>query len=338
MPLYLYLLQAATISLIPETEKAHSRLALCFCPSHQLPCNSSAKSCSFLYRRLFSAGIPAGWTNVDSNNVGVAWKWTTTGAFQPNVNGDDNFLSPTEFRMQRTDTWCMTQTQRTLLSVVVSGRFLLQCYRLFNTSHCSFDYGGTNTFLMFEDAAAIFPNTGHVYVSTDSTTWYLVHAAEAGLTNNTGAPNPSAVVENISVCKHCVSGNWLFTETGHGTGCLMMLNCQNSFSWRWCCWWFHRRISLKFQSNREAFADRRPLWTTVDLIWPMQVLVLMCSWMIFQMNVFTGTSSVVPLIASVIHHLYWLQVMFLLIQDCTSFVRLFLLLVMLMVLTTPFFL
>ncbi|MFN8144642.1 MAG: T9SS type A sorting domain-containing protein [Bacteroidia bacterium] len=280
--------------------KAHSRLAPASARHIQLPHATHQQSRVAFFTEDFSAGIPAGWTNVDSNNVGVAWKWTTTGAFQPNVNGDDNFLSPTG--TSAANGYMMYDSDSANASI--GGEWAILTSNAIDCStHPTVRLTMNEYFLMFEDAAAIFPNTGHVYVSTDSTTWYLVHAAEAGLTNNTGTPNPSAVVENISAIAGGASTVYLkFVFTG---------------DWSW--YWMFDDVELSELpsvdagvvddgfigeypeipiNQAEAFAIEGRIvnnsgsdLTNASLSFDVFLNDL-------STNVFTGTSSVVPLIAA----------------------------------------
>lgn len=161
----------------------------------QLPHATAQHSRVDFYTEDFSLGIPAGWSNVDSTNVGVSWKWTTTGAFQPNINGDDSWLS--DVGTSAANGYMMYDSDSANASV--GGEWaILTSGAIDCSTHPTVRLTMYEYFLKWEDAAAIFPNTGHVYVSSDSINWTLIHAAETGLANNVGTANPSFVSANIS--------------------------------------------------------------------------------------------------------------------------------------------
>lgn len=252
------------------------------------------------YTEDFSLGIPVGWTNIDSNNVGVAWKWTTSGAFNPNVNGDDNFLS--DVGTSAANGYMMYDSDSANASI--GGEWAILTSNAIDCStHPSVRLTMYEYFLKFQDAAAIFPNTGHVYVSNDSINWTLVHAAETGLANNAGTPNPSFVSANIT----SVAG-------GQSTVYLKFV-----FTGDWSWYWMFDDVALGELPTVDAaivddgFIGECPLLPINQAeAFKMEGRVLnnggsdinnvSINFDVFKgdlsTNVFTGTSSVAPLIAA----------------------------------------
>ena len=145
------------------------------------------------YSEVFAGGIPPTWQNIDSSGSGVVWTWTTTGTFVDYVGND----SLSTVGTSASNGYLMFDSDSA--GVTTQGNYGVLITDAIDCSlHSSVRVTFNEYFQKFDDLTPLYLNTARVYVSTDGTTWTLIHAADAGLANNDETPNPLAVSLNIS--------------------------------------------------------------------------------------------------------------------------------------------
>ncbi|HNQ60867.1 MAG TPA: choice-of-anchor J domain-containing protein [Bacteroidia bacterium] len=159
--------------------------------------NSSSKmnrtSSAPFYSEVFAGGIPPTWQNIDSSGSGVRWTWTTTGTFVDYLGNDSLSVVGTSasngYLMFDSDS--AGGTAQGEYGVLITDA--IDC-----STHPTVRVTFNEYFTKYDALTPTYLNTARVYVSTDGTTWTMIHAADDGLAVNDETPNPQAVSLNIS--------------------------------------------------------------------------------------------------------------------------------------------
>jgi len=169
------------------------------------------------YSEDFSAGIPAGWTNVDISGNNILWRTTTTGSLNTNVIVD-TLLNPVGtsaangYLIIDSDSAGQGITEDALLTT--------------SPINCS---AHPNVHLVFNEYFAQYlSSTATVSVSNDNVTFTDFHLAHAGLTTNQGTPNPNFVDVDITAI------------AGGQSTVYIRFNYHGS----WDYWWFIDDVQL----------------------------------------------------------------------------------------------
>lgn len=186
------------------------------------------------YSDDFSTGINANWANYDSAGAGRRWEWTLSGCHNAVTYAGteiDTFstvgtTSATGFIMFDSDS---ADTPGGEYGVLITDA--IDC-----SAHPGVRLSFNELFAKFQSTAAVYPNTGRVYVSNDSTNWTLVHSADAGLSNNQATLNPTAVDVDITA----VAG-------GQST-----VYIKFSYTGDWSYWWYVDDLALTEPPAAEA--------------------------------------------------------------------------------------
>ena len=154
--------------------------------SRHIPVKNQTQSPPF-FSEDFSAGIPAGWTNVDNSGNGVVWRTTTTGAV--------NTTSPVDEQLNPVGT--SAANGYLILDSDSAGPGITQNSDLISSAiNCS---GHSIVHLSFNEYFAQYgASTGTVSVSNDNVNWIIVHQAESGLASDSGTANPNSPDIDIS--------------------------------------------------------------------------------------------------------------------------------------------
>lgn len=150
-----------------------------------VPVNNQVQSPPF-FSEDFSAGIPAGWSNVDNSGNGVLWRTTTTGAF--------NTTTPVEEQLNPAGT--SASNGYLILDSDSAGAVNENTDLTTVAINCS---GHAAVHMVFNEYFAQYgASTGAVKVSNDNINWVDVHHAESGLTSDSGTANPYSLDIDIS--------------------------------------------------------------------------------------------------------------------------------------------
>lgn len=147
------------------------------------------------FSEVFAGGIPPTWQNIDSSGSGVYWTWTTSGTFY-SYPGTNDSLSVTD--ASASNGYLMFDSDSA--QGTAQGEYGVLITEAIDCSlHSTVQLDFNEYFSLFNGIGAPLPNTARVYISTDASTWTLIHAADDGLVSNYDeTPNPLAVSINIS--------------------------------------------------------------------------------------------------------------------------------------------
>ncbi len=164
--------------------------------------NDALQSSPF-FSEDFSAGIPAGWTNVDNSGNNVLWRTTSTGAL--------NTTTPVDEQLNPAGT--SASNGYLILDSDSAGSVIENTDLTTVAINCS---GHSTVHLIFNEYFAQYgSSTGKVKVSNDNVTWVPVHNAETGLGPDSGTANPYTLDFDISATAANQSTVYLrFTYTG----------------------------------------------------------------------------------------------------------------------------
>lgn len=150
-----------------------------------VPVNNQVQSPPF-FSEDFSAGIPAGWTNVDNSGNNVLWRTTTNGAVSTTTPVDEQ-LNPVGtsalngYLILDSDSAGAVNENTDLTTVAINCSGHAVVHMVFNEYFAQ--YGAS---------------TGAIKVSNDNINWVDVHHAESGLTSDSGTANPYSLDIDIS--------------------------------------------------------------------------------------------------------------------------------------------
>lgn len=146
------------------------------------------------FSEVFAGGLPPTWQNIDSSGSGVLWTWTTVGAYYANTGFDSLSVQGTS----ATNGYIKFDSDSSVGASGLGEYGVLITDPIDCSGHSSVKLTFNEFFLKYQAASPILINTASVYVSTDGTSWTMVHSADAGLANYESTPNPNAVGINIS--------------------------------------------------------------------------------------------------------------------------------------------
>ncbi len=185
------------------------------------------------FSEVFAGGIPPTWQNIDSSGSGVYWTWTTSGTYIPYPGQNDSLsVSGTSANngYMMFDSDSAQGTAQGEYGVLITDA--IDC-----SMHSTVRVNFNEYFSLYNAATPIYMNTGRVYISTDGSTWTLIHSADDGLVfNGDETSNPNAVSINISsIAAGQATVYFKFSFTGH-----------------WSFWWFLDDLELSEVPSLDA--------------------------------------------------------------------------------------